>query len=395
MTEAADHHRHSSGLAALRGLAALVVVLCHCLTAVNVAPEHASALRVALAALNGSACVTLFFVLSGAVLAISFERDVRKNPRQIFGYWIRRGFRLYPLLWLAALMAAIFQLAIGAGQHLAFVSEWAHSQYQVAPDALPFEWAKNALAVTSSLNSPAWSIKVEIIGSLLFPLLFAISQHRKAAPVTVVALVIAMFSLSNPRLTAYMNVFTCSFLVGALITRWGGSFGTWFWTRSRPPRVLFTGLSVFVFLTGRTLLGDPSFVPPLAVLLEMTSAAFIVCIVLHGPPIRWFEWKSIRFLGEISYSVYLLHMIIIFVLLHTLGSTSLAPTHNWSVVEIGEFMFVVLLFTVPVAWITFLGVEQPMQLLGRWLDQRITGGIRGGTRPLSSGMRAAQPFRLP
>ena len=72
---------------------------------------------------NGRGLVTLFFVLSGCVLALSLNRAPSFGIRTLPGYWVRRGFRLYSLLILAATLGALLQVNIGTGA-IPSASDW-------------------------------------------------------------------------------------------------------------------------------------------------------------------------------------------------------------------------------------------------------------------------------
>jgi peptidoglycan/LPS O-acetylase OafA/YrhL len=96
-----DPENFSAPLHALRGLAALVVLLAHAWIPVA---HFGSPTAFFLSLFNSGSAVSLFFVLSGLVLALSFERS---PPDNLFGYAkyaIRRAFRLLPLLALTVVI---------------------------------------------------------------------------------------------------------------------------------------------------------------------------------------------------------------------------------------------------------------------------------------------------
>ena len=73
------------------------------------------------------------------------------------------------MLVAAATLRAVLQLVIGTGA-LPAGSIWANRHFNVPTEQLFIEWIKNAIAYSTSLNSPAWSIQVELVASVLFPL---------------------------------------------------------------------------------------------------------------------------------------------------------------------------------------------------------------------------------
>src|SRR5262245_20320652 len=89
-------------LGALRGIAALVVCLSHTLLVY----DHPQALLIlAGIPLNAHGAVVLFFVLSGFVLALSWQR-FSPGLASAIQFYTRRGFRIFPAMWLATVIAA-------------------------------------------------------------------------------------------------------------------------------------------------------------------------------------------------------------------------------------------------------------------------------------------------
>lgn len=111
------HRAFSTNLAALRGIAVCMVVVFHSLLVFRIQdcdnPHQQSfaetggweALTLVLLALvNGHAAVIVFFVLSGVVLTLVYDRPQPSMPA-LCGYYIKRTARLWPLLAAAAVFA--------------------------------------------------------------------------------------------------------------------------------------------------------------------------------------------------------------------------------------------------------------------------------------------------
>lgn len=107
MTEAPPR---SAGLQVLRGLAALAVMVMHCLTEQQGLAARASdpaLFWVTRAACSiGGAGVDLFFVISGAVIAVSAERAQGVGLQRAIAFGWRRALRIYPAYWAALGVAA-------------------------------------------------------------------------------------------------------------------------------------------------------------------------------------------------------------------------------------------------------------------------------------------------
>jgi peptidoglycan/LPS O-acetylase OafA/YrhL len=136
---------------------------------------------------SGSNGVTIFFVLSGFVIALNyFDTFRRPTGRGIWNYGVGRLARIYPLY--ATVLVFVF-LSHGApradrlGLHLAAVQTW-------HPD----------LSVAYAFNGPGWSVGVEFFAYACFPLLVLLlagASRRTAALVLIgLALVAGLFLLA-------------------------------------------------------------------------------------------------------------------------------------------------------------------------------------------------------
>jgi len=99
------------GLESIRGLAALSVALFHSfhllpvdgirvydITLWNAPSTDGLLMRLIMIPFNGGAAVSLFFVLSGFVLALSLRRDNRALELKAWAFVLRRFFGIYPAL---------------------------------------------------------------------------------------------------------------------------------------------------------------------------------------------------------------------------------------------------------------------------------------------------------
>src|SRR3954470_15818999 len=148
-------------LDALRGLAALAVVFDHGSTLV-VTSTHSFLYQW----FNfGQYGVFVFFLVSGYIIPASLERK-----GSVRGFWVSRGFRLYPLYALAILAAAAaYTLGYGTlrgAQHHPFQS--AAADLLMLPNVLG---GPNVPNVT-------WTLSYEMVFYLLLAALFTVRAHR-------------------------------------------------------------------------------------------------------------------------------------------------------------------------------------------------------------------------
>lgn len=313
--ESGNPHRIHS-LDALRGVAALVVVLFHWqhfFFVGSTVPGEAqlaqmpmySALRVFYAL--GWMGVDLFFSLSGFIFFWLYSESI--HQRRIGGYkfLVLRFSRLYPLHFITLLAAAAGQHLYGQHQGTSFVyglNDLHHFLLNLA--LLPSIGLEQGL----SFNGPVWSVSVEIV---LYAIFFALC--RLLRPRLGVALAIVVFTLLpgidfythtyEPMLRGIRSFFTggCTYF---LFTQLRASRHSQGWARVfsiGTPLLWLVSLAFFVFGIDVDSIPGVWRIPFSEVFLFPST---ILCLALSES--RGGRWGSkLSFLGDISYSCYLLH----------------------------------------------------------------------------------------
>ncbi len=119
---------------------------------------------------GGPNSVTLFFILSGFVLAYSYlgAKDTARVERRAF--WVARFARVYPvyLLGLVLITPAVVDTALRTAGGLTNEVLWKLSSSGLAAFTLTQAWGPQVACVW---NCPGWSLSVEAFFYLLFPLL--------------------------------------------------------------------------------------------------------------------------------------------------------------------------------------------------------------------------------
>ena len=376
-----DNASFSAGLAALRAFAAIGVVVFHVFLFVpldEIQEPHVEywdpsdpslfAQHLFLALFNGRGLVTLFFVLSGCVLAMSLRNRTSFGLAEMPGYLMRRGLRLYPLLIVAASAGALLQLAIGT-QDLLSASHWANWHYAIGEEDLAWEWFKNAIGQSNTLNSPAWSIRVELIASALFPVLFYLSLEPLRATLTLLALVLAMFLV--PGSLGDMHVFAFSFFIGALVPRYGQAAVRRFGAHKLIIRRVALVSIILIFMFARRSIDPTSLDAAPVVLVESLCSGAIVALTLYRPPPRLFLHPAIQWLGQVSYGIYLLHLIVLFALGHAFMPVTPWESHAQAGIALVGLTLATTAVTIVLAWMSYELLEDPLQRLGRTIDRRL------------------------
>ena len=261
----------------IRGLAALSVVLGHCYLGATGLGVWSARLgdfstmspwdvgyRLLGIAFPSDAAVMVFFVLSGHVLWQSFVKK-RLDGRALPDYVLSRLWRLLPLIVVVTLMM----------------------EYLVRAPGL--ELVQNMLLLQTGLLGVTWSLQAEMVGSLALAAMWLFADNAKVKLLLALAVAIAMVPLARGTIL----VFLPAFALGGVI----GSVPAYVW-KSRS--LFWIGLAVL--LTASLFLSHGG----LSRCFEMVGAmAVIGCMGTR--PLRFLQSAPARFLGAISYPLYLCH----------------------------------------------------------------------------------------
>jgi peptidoglycan/LPS O-acetylase OafA/YrhL len=348
-------------LTGIRGLAAWFVVLYH--IRLGLAPHLPAAANYGLS--KGYLAVDLFFMLSGFVLWLNYsDRFRRDGLRAAPQYLARRVARVWPLHFvILALTVAYASVVAAAGELNTAHYPWAEIPLHVL---LVHNWG-----FTSALtwNDPSWSISGEAGAYLLFPIIVIGLDWRKIHPAwAVAALLLLAFLLAAvmgssgatvldrdiPRfgLLRAVTEFTMGTIVCALWQRWC----------SRPGAA---AALAGAFVAGALLLGLAAGAPEILVVPLFLAGLLLGLALTADRPGNPLAARPIRYLGEISYSTYLVHFLlyILFKILFVEDPANVPPA------LIAFFLLLTLLASVAL----YHGVERPAQrALNRLFDRRLS-----------------------
>jgi peptidoglycan/LPS O-acetylase OafA/YrhL len=168
-------------LQSLRGIAAMSVLISHCLWTFGSLQLNEPGFQLGLdtvlfAALRllmqGTTAMFFFFVLSGYVLGQSLRRS-KGSPLQVLAaFVVRRVFRIYPAMVFSVLFAALVLTAV-SGTSISELSPPIAAVMKTTfttPSLL-----SNLVGYQYDIDPPMWSIQVEIVLIAILPLLFAVS----------------------------------------------------------------------------------------------------------------------------------------------------------------------------------------------------------------------------
>jgi peptidoglycan/LPS O-acetylase OafA/YrhL len=354
----------------LRGLAALMVVFYHFrhyLNGVYVEKDLGNLLFD-----QGAFGVDLFFIISGFIICYATRR---REAHPLVSYALKRVFRIYPLL-IASVLAFYFLLG-GDGFSLVRSLIPLHADYT---DEGPF-FGYNMLV-------PAWTLTYEISFYLLFLVGLAVShRHRKffTAGLIVLSFVLLQLWLNGRiELSAYENYgFTGNWLKRAVLAIlsspmilefvYGIALYALYTTLPRVPERARRGLGWGLLCTvALSVLGyfSPAFNGHGPTNWGVPSLLLVLSLLLYErirglPDCRW-----LFFLGNISYSLYLTHIVV----LKVIGAYHM----NFGMRGVSAFVFAVGV-SIGVATVVYYLIEARSisacrRLLNEWIRPRGQGG---------------------
>ena len=373
MIASANERVRVAELDALRGLAAASVVMRHVFNAVVMPLALRRALLQSPLALllNGQGAVQMFFVLSGWVLAASLERSRESAPWLPF--YLRRIFRIHPPYVFGVLLAwtASFWYpppAVGHGLTLWFRLA---SAVRLGPQALLASLSFPGHA--DGLLPVGWTLEVEMIFSFLLPLLVAAARPLRGVP-----LLLASAALLALPETYHLLWYSLDFALGIVAYRERDTLARALAARPAWARAAAVALGLVLF-TGPLLLGWSrpaagilvSGFAPREVLMMGVGAVLLVATATSLPSLqRALAWRPLRFLGRVSYSLYLVHFTVL-LLLAPYVMTTFLPGRGLALLA------VVLGASLALSAASFRWVERPSIALGnraqRWLLSRRPG----------------------
>lgn len=370
----ADTKPHYELLDGLRGVAALLVLWYH----VYEGFAFASGSPVIEPLNHGYLAVDFFFMLSGFVIGYAY--DDRWNKSLTTGSFFRRRLiRLHPMVIMGAVVGAVFFLIQGgvmwdgtqvAGWRVMAALLCSLLFIPAMPGGTP-EVRGNGEAFP--LNGPAWSLFFEYIGNILYAI-FIRRLGTKALAVLAVLLAVGLtlFTTNNVTGDGCLSVgwtmqgvgflggslrMLCPFTIGILLSRVfrPGKIRGAFW--------LCSAILVAVFMV--PFLGSDGPV-------SLNGVFEAACIVLLFPVVVWlgasgrttdrFSSGVCKFLGDISFPLYIIHYPAMYLFYSWLIDNKLYTLSETWVVAVGVCLFNILL-----AYACLKLYDEPVR---RWLSRK-------------------------
>jgi peptidoglycan/LPS O-acetylase OafA/YrhL len=364
---------HITAFDTVRGLAALSVVFSHYIGSYGW-PTSSTAVRQALMysplhiVWDGFAAVSLFYVLSGLVLSMKHFRDTRHpdiSQFQLPQFIARRVFRIWPPYLI------IFLLSYGVrhwvdlfdGHTIPPVNPWLFSTWNISiPLARLLREGFLFQSGDYFLVPQGWTLPIELGISFLVPVGILLASRHTGW------LVFFTLLLIGPLGTTY---FVFHFAAGILLAKYYADIRTWLEPRRGwKIAALLMGILLYTFRFTLPIYFSWELAGSIPWIVTGIGSALMLMVVIASERARTFlSFSWLRFIGRVSYSIYLVHFLVLIILtprmLQLLDAPKTAAPLAW---WLG--LTFTLLATLGLAALSHRWVEVPSMALGKSLTKR-------------------------
>lgn len=336
---------------ALRGFAALYVLLHHCIFIPNPALTVPSWIEPWL--LNGRSGVALFFVISAFTLCLTYKPH---EPHARLKFYLRRFFRIAPLYYLWLLVVIFFVLGI-------------HTAFQQRLNLVLYtSFLFNLFPVQRGIVEASWTLSVEFLFYLLFPLIMRFARDLKRGALFLVLTLFISIAYQN-----YAND-TAGYTVrgGILYLLPVFALGICAYYiykcgigRTSQKLLLITGVAGILLMPYYYQSVEPGG--------DYLYGILYACLLLGTPAYAIFQNRIAVFYGLISYSLYLNHSYVLYSLnriCQVIYKTGLPLLLNYAICAC-----ITLGVTTVLSILTYRFIEKPGMKFGRWLVAGLFGNV--------------------
>ncbi|MGN7193172.1 acyltransferase family protein [Bacillus mycoides] len=317
---------------------------------------------------SGNESVIIFFVLSGFVL----YESIQKTNSSYGSYLLKRICRIYIPYIVAIVIAIICQTTISK-YGISYLSEWFNRSWTIESSLSLI--AQHVLLVgkynTDTYNSVIWSLVHEMRISIIFPLVLMVCLRKTVRGsllslfnFSICSVVILFLFRSSLTLTSYVLTlhYTVLFLLGALVAKYKNNLIAFYSNCTKNTKITWFLFAILLYMY-EGLIGE------IKVLNNFIFRDYVVAIsaclfVILSLSVSTFSTllrnKYLLYLGEISYSLYLYHLISLFSLIYMLNE----------ILPLTIILIMSLILSFILATISYLFVEKFSFRLGKYITKQ-------------------------
>ena len=339
----------------LKGLMALSVMLYHYLSMSIYYPSMGSEF---LLGKLGIYAVSIFYILSGLSLSLAYDGKI-SNGTDIIKFYINRIFRIVPLFWFATSLAITYRLI---GQYLRGET----FDFPIYNALINYSLTFGFIDHDKYLTTGAWSIGNELVFYFFLPFIYILANKNRwfIPSIFLVSILLAIYFafilldskqiLSGNQWSTYINPLNQIFLFigGVIIGKYGNIFkvNTFYYYIA----ILVCSFTFYLLPEQGDKIGivtnENRFV------LSFSCFGIVLSIYIINPLLKGIIAKTLNFLGESCYSIYLLHPLVAFPLVYLGGHLGVDKIYSY---------VICIPVTLVCSWLSLKYLEKPLMRFGK------------------------------
>lgn len=295
--------------------------------------------------MDGTSAILYFFILSGFVLTLSIKSHEKISMGNYVKFITLRIFRIYPAFIFTLLITYIAIHKLESGP-----TTWLSQYWNTQQDF--YSLVKQALLIIRLPNDPLlrlipqdWTLSIEIALSMFLPLLVYAFRKKSIFFLIVIYLLVQFFKI---------DPFIFDFSIGIFMAcNLETLKNSWFRNKYK----VYVLSIAFILISADFAFPDLMKVTDIVLIHHKSwGLAILLWVIISSINVqRVLTFKPMIFLGKISYSLYLLHLIILFI------------TVKFFTLNAATFLLVYLTITVVISSLTYYLIEKPSYKIGKYI----------------------------
>ncbi|MCP1162940.1 MULTISPECIES: acyltransferase [Bacillus] len=324
---------------------------------------------------SGNESVIIFFVLSGFVL----YRSIQNNYDSYVPFLLKRICRIY-IPYIVAILIAILCQTTMSEYGIPYLSEWFNRSWTIESSLSLI--VQHILLVgkynTDAYNGVIWSLVHEMRISIIFPLVLMVCLRKTLRDslltlfsFSICSVVILLLFHSSLTLTSYALTlhYTVLFLLGALVAKYKNNLIVFYSNRTKNEKIAWFLFAVLLYMY-EGLVGEINLLNNFIFrdyVVAISACLFVILSLSVSTLSSLLRNKYLLYLGKISYSLYLYHIISLFSLIYMLHEILPLPI----------ILIFSLVFSFILAMLSYIFVEKFAFRVGKYVTKQANRKKKG------------------
>ncbi|MEK5111910.1 acyltransferase family protein [Bacillus sp. FSL R5-0677] len=324
---------------------------------------------------SGNESVIIFFVLSGFVL----YRSIQNNYDSYGSFLLKRICRIY-IPYIVAILIAILCQTTMSEYGISHLSEWFNRSWTIESSLSLI--VQHILLVgkynTDAYNGVIWSLVHEMRISMIFPLVLMVCLRKTLRgsllslfSFSICSVLILLLFHSSLTLTSYALTlhYTVLFLLGALVAKYKENIIVFYSNRTKNEKIAWFLFAILLYMY-EGLIGEIKLLNNFIFrdyVIAISACLFVILSLSVSTLSSLLRNKYLLYLGKISYSLYLYHIISLFSLIYMLHEILPLPI----------ILIFSLVFSFILAMLSYIFVEKFAFRVGKYVTKQANRKKKG------------------